>query len=69
MRTPRQNADALLILTDWSEFSRLDLQRIKLLSRYPILLDGRTLYDPEEASAKGLTYVSVGRPAAHPARS
>ena len=52
MRTPRQNADALLILTDWSEFSRLDLQRIKVLSRYPILLDGRTLYDPEEVLPK-----------------
>ncbi len=64
-----ENADAILILTDWSEFSRLDLQRIKLLLRYPILLDGRNLYDPEEVAAKGLTYVSVGRPAAHPARS
>ncbi len=63
-----ENADAILILTDWSEFSTLDLQRMKLLLRYPILLDGRNLYDPEEVAAAGLTYVSVGRPAAHPAR-
>ena len=64
-----ENADAVLILTDWSEFAKLDLQRMKLLLRYPILLDGRNLYDPEEVAANGLTYVSVGRPAAHPARA
>ncbi len=63
------NADAILILTDWSEFSKLDLPRLKTLLRYPILLDGRNLYDPDEVAAKGLTYVSVGRPAAHPARA
>lgn len=63
-----ENADALLILTDWSEFAKLDLQRLKTALRYPILLDGRNLYDPDEVAAKGLTYVSVGRPTAHPAR-
>ncbi len=63
-----ENADALLILTDWSEFSTLDLKRIHLLLRYPILLDGRNLYDPEKVAASGITYVSVGRPTAYPAR-
>ncbi len=61
-------ADALLILTDWAEFAALDLKRLKSLLRYPILLDGRNLYDPETVSAEGLSYVSVGRPAAHPVR-
>ncbi len=63
------NSDAVLILTDWAEFAHLDLDRLKSVLRYPILLDGRNLYDPETVAAKGLTYVSVGRPAAHPARA
>ncbi len=64
-----ENADAVLILTDWSEFAALDLSRLKTALRYPILLDGRNLYDPEDVASKGLTYVSVGRPTAHPARN
>ena len=63
-----ENADALLILTDWAEFASLDLNRLKRLLRYPILLDGRNLYDPEAVAQEGLSYVSVGRPAAHPVR-
>lgn len=62
------NADAVLILTDWSEFADLDLQRLKGILRYPILLDGRNLYDPQTVADMGLSYVSVGRPAAHPLR-
>src|SRR4030081_2411903 len=38
------DVDALLILTDWSEFARLDLQRLNRLMRYPIVVDGRNLY-------------------------
>ncbi|AFL87979.1 nucleotide sugar dehydrogenase [Terriglobus roseus DSM 18391] len=61
-------ADALLILTDWDEFCDLDLNRIKLNLRYPTVLDGRNLFDPKTVSGAGLTYVSVGRPTAHPIR-
>jgi len=56
-------ADALLILTDWEEFANLDLQRIKSALRYPIILDGRNLYDPEIMAFHGLSYYSVGRTA------
>ncbi len=66
--TAARDADAVLILTDWSEFAALDLAKLKSELRYPILLDGRNLYDPEMVSAAGLSYVSVGRPAAHPVR-
>ena len=55
-------ADALIILTDWEEFASLDLARIKGLLRYPIVLDGRNLYDRETMQKHGLLYVSVGRP-------
>ena len=59
------DVDALLILTDWAEFSCLDLQRLNMLMRYPIVVDGRNLYDPDLMLENGITYFSVGRPAKH----
>lgn len=61
-----KDADALLILTDWAEFGKLDLARLNQSMRYSIILDGRNLYEPEEMAAAGFHYTSVGRPAAHP---
>jgi len=63
-----EDADALLILTDWTEFAELDLRRMNQSLRYPIVIDGRNLYDPLVMSDHGFTYLSVGRPAAHPVR-
>jgi UDPglucose 6-dehydrogenase len=57
-----EGADALLILTDWEEFATLDLDRIRTSLRYPIVIDGRNLYAPENMAAHGLSYFSVGRP-------
>ncbi len=59
-------ADALLILTEWEEFASLDLDRLNRELKYPIVIDGRNLYDPEEMAAQGFTYYSVGRAASHP---
>lgn len=59
-----QGADALLILTEWKEFASLDLSRIRGLLNYPIVLDGRNLYSPEDMMKAGLNYYSVGRAAA-----
>lgn len=59
-------ADALLILTEWEEFANLDLSRLRSELRYPIVIDGRNLYDPEVMANQGFTYYSIGRPAAHP---
>ncbi len=60
------DADALLILTEWEEFANLDLQRIRQELKYPIVIDGRNLYDPEAMASQGFTYYSIGRPASHP---
>jgi UDPglucose 6-dehydrogenase len=57
-------ADALLILTEWEEFASLDLERLRALVKYPIVLDGRNLYDPAVMVEHGFSYYSVGRPAA-----
>ncbi len=57
-----QDADALLILNDWQEFAELDLDRLHYTLRYPIVIDGRNLYDAETMASHGFTYLSVGRP-------
>src|ERR1700729_2611411 len=61
-----RGADALLILTEWEEFANLDLPRLRDELKYPIVIDGRNLYDPDTMAAHGFTYYSVGRPASHP---
>lgn len=61
-----QGADALLILTEWEEFAALDLNRLYEKLKYPIVIDGRNLYDPELMAARGFTYYSIGRPATSP---
>jgi len=59
-----KDADALLILTEWEEFASLDLDRLRKLLKYPIVLDGRNLYEPATMVEHGFSYYSVGRPAA-----
>ena len=62
------DADAVLILTDWPEFAKLDLAKLSSALRYPIIIDGRNLYDPAVMQENGFTYLSIGRPPAAPAR-
>src|SRR5205085_1504772 len=59
-------SDAVLILTEWEEFAALDLDKIHKAMKYPIVIDGRNLYDPEMMAARGFTYYSVGRPPVAP---
>jgi UDPglucose 6-dehydrogenase len=59
------DADALLILTDWADFGRLNLALLKESLRFPIVIDGRNLYKPSYMLEHGFTYISMGRPAAH----
>ena len=61
-----EEADALLILTEWEEFASLDLERLRGAMKYPIVIDGRNLYDPHIMAINGFTYYSVGRPASTP---
>jgi UDPglucose 6-dehydrogenase len=62
------DADALLILTDWREFAALDLPRLYTAMRYPIVVDGRNLFDPSTMQQHVFTYISIGRPAVYPVR-
>jgi UDPglucose 6-dehydrogenase len=61
-------ADAVLILTDWKEFTEIDLVRLNQAVRFPIVIDGRNLYNPQKMVDHGFTYVSVGRPASYQAQ-
>ena len=63
-----QDADAVLILTDWQEFAEIDLVRLNQAVRFPIVIDGRNLYKPQQMLDHGFTYVSVGRPASYQAQ-
>jgi UDPglucose 6-dehydrogenase len=54
--------DALVIATEWPEFKKLDLERVRRELTHPILFDGRNLFDPAEMEKLGFIYKSIGRP-------
>lgn len=54
-------ADALVIITEWDQFRALDLDRVKILMKAPVLVDLRNIYKPEDVRSHGFKYASVGR--------
>ena len=56
-----RGSDALVLATEWNQFRRLDLQRIKGLLRTPVFIDLRNVYDPEHMKQLGFDYCGVGR--------
>jgi len=54
-------ADAVLILTEWDEFRKLDIQKMKSLLKTPVVIDGRNLFSPDEMKIAGFIYKSIGR--------
>ena len=56
-----ENADALLVITEWSAFRRPDFERVARMLKEPLVFDGRNLYDPERLAKRGFTYYAVGR--------
>ncbi|MGB8771069.1 MAG: UDP-glucose/GDP-mannose dehydrogenase family protein [Candidatus Korobacteraceae bacterium] len=60
-----RDADALLVLTDWEEFRTIDLDRLREVLRYPIVIDGRNIFSPATMAEHGFTYTSVGRADVH----
>lgn len=55
------NADALVIVTEWKEFRSPDFEAIKAKLRLPLIFDGRNLYDPKFVRSQGIEYFPVGR--------
>ncbi len=57
-----EDADALVIITEWNAFRGLDFERVKSLLSSPILVDLRNIYNPDEMAAVGMDYHCLGRP-------
>ncbi len=57
-------ADALVIVTEWNQFRKLELDRLHL--KQPLIIDLRNLYEPDKMAAAGYRYVSIGRPEGRP---
>jgi len=56
-----ENADALVLMTEWNQFRMLDLERVRTLLREPVVVDLRNVYDPVSMRKAGFRYDSVGR--------
>jgi UDPglucose 6-dehydrogenase len=56
-----RDADALVIVTEWDEFRRLELSALAAAMNTPILVDGRNIFSPDEALAAGFDYAGIGR--------
>ena len=55
------NADALIIVTEWTEFRSPDFDLIKESLNYPIIFDGRNLYEPDFLHSEQIEYFAIGR--------
>jgi UDPglucose 6-dehydrogenase len=55
------NADALVIVTEWKEFRSPDFDAIKSKLKSPVIFDGRNLYDPKLVRGLGIEYLAIGR--------
>ena len=56
-----ENADAVVLVTEWSEFRGLDLPRLRERMRQPVVVDGRNLFDPARMRRLGFRYAGIGR--------
>lgn len=56
-----ENADALVIVTEWSEFKTPSLEQIKSKMKSPVVFDGRNIFDPAKMSELGFEYYGIGR--------
>lgn len=56
-----ENADALVIITEWDEFRQPDFTLIKTKLRKPVIFDGRNLFNPKDMKDLGIEYYCIGR--------
>ncbi len=56
-----EGADIIVLVTEWNEFKQIDLPKVKSLMKYPLMVDGRNLYNPESMDKLGFHYISIGR--------
>jgi UDPglucose 6-dehydrogenase len=56
-----RGSDALVVVTEWNQFRRLDMDRLKQVMREPNIIDLRNLYEPETMRSAGFKYLAMGR--------
>ncbi|MEO0216255.1 MAG: UDP-glucose/GDP-mannose dehydrogenase family protein [candidate division WOR-3 bacterium] len=56
-----QGADGVILVTEWDEFKKLDLKKLKESMRQPVFLDGRNVFDPQQMRELGFIYAGIGR--------
>jgi UDPglucose 6-dehydrogenase len=59
------NADALIIVTEWKAFKSPDFNVIKARLKQPVIFDGRNLFEPDSVTALGIEYHGIGREGSH----
>ena len=61
-----EQADAILLVTEWPEFAELDWKSLRTRVAVPVIVDGRNCLDPAVLTAAGFEYYGMGRPAGIP---
>lgn len=56
-----RGSDVLVVVTEWNQFRRLDMDRLKQLMREPNIVDLRNLYEPDAMRSAGFNYLAMGR--------
>lgn len=55
------DVDAIVLVTEWDEFTKMDLHKIKDAMRQPVFVDGRNVFDPQKMKEMGFIYTGIGR--------
>jgi UDPglucose 6-dehydrogenase len=55
------DADALVVVTEWKAFRSPDLERIRTSLKEPVIFDGRNIFEPKAIEAAGIAYYGIGR--------
>ncbi len=56
-----ENADALVLMTEWNQYRALDMEKIKSVMKQPVFIDLRNVYDPRTMKEMGFRYTGIGR--------
>ena len=56
-----KGAEALILVTEWEDYKNLDFVKIKTLMKYPIVIDGRNVYNKRKLEKFGFLYEGVGK--------
>ena len=60
------DADALVLMTEWQEFRVINYKMLAKILKSKVVFDGRNIYEPTEMTEEGFTYYSIGRKAVNP---